>query len=160
MLLAVALPQSIIPNLQLSFEDWEDVCRDFGFEYVDSEAKGRNEYGGRSCCLSMFTIFLLNSFPEMVGVARVREALEANEWSLDETSQFEEMGFPDDDEANEGDFLHTFAAEEAEMGMELADMKTAILNNERSDSPTGVNEMHQQVEELGKMMGSLQAIKG
>ena len=42
-LLAVALPQSTTPHLQLTYEYWEDICRDFGFEYVDSEAKGRNE---------------------------------------------------------------------------------------------------------------------
>ena len=45
-LLAVALPQSLTPRLQLSFEDWEDICRENGFEYVDSEATGRNEFGG------------------------------------------------------------------------------------------------------------------
>ncbi len=44
--LAVAMPQSITPHLEKSFEDWEDSCRDFGFEYVDAEAKGKNEYGG------------------------------------------------------------------------------------------------------------------
>lgn len=90
----------------------------------------------------------------------MREALETNEWSLDETSQLEEMGFLGDHKDNESDFLHSFATEEAEMGMELAGMKTAILKDERSSSPTKSDEMDQQVEELGRMMSSLQAIKG
>lgn len=44
--MAVAMPQSITPHLEKSAEDWEDLCRDFGFEYVDAEAKGKNEFGG------------------------------------------------------------------------------------------------------------------
>ena len=91
----------------------------------------------------------------------MREALETNEWSLDETSQFEEMGLLDGyvDE-DKDDFLDTVAAEEAEMSAELASMKTAILTDGRSDSSTAADVMDEQVEELGRMMGSLQAVKG
>lgn len=44
--LAVAMPQSLRPHLEMDTADWEDVCRAHGFEYVDYEVKGRNEYGG------------------------------------------------------------------------------------------------------------------
>ena len=105
--------------------------------------------------------FILITSIEVVGVARVREALEANEWSLDETSQLEEMGFSEDNSDNENGFSHTFATEEAEIDMELASMKTPILKEGQSScSPTSSDVMNGQVEELGKMMGSLQAIKG
>lgn len=43
-------------------EEWDERCRGFGFEYVDYEARGRNDFG------------------EPVGIDRVREALEANDW--------------------------------------------------------------------------------
>jgi hypothetical protein len=45
-LLAVATPQSTTPHLEKTIEEWEAICSDCGFEYVDSEAKGRNKYGG------------------------------------------------------------------------------------------------------------------
>ena len=48
---------------QQSDEDaLDEVCQQWGFEYVDFEACGRNDYG------------------EPVGMERVREALEANDW--------------------------------------------------------------------------------
>lgn len=43
-------------------ETLEILCRMWGFEYVDFERSGRNDYG------------------EAVGMERVREALEANDW--------------------------------------------------------------------------------
>ncbi|KAH0548605.1 hypothetical protein GP486_007851 [Trichoglossum hirsutum] len=51
--LAVGMAQSATPHLQLGFEEWEDVCRGYQFEYVDSEAKGRNEFGGVCACVSL-----------------------------------------------------------------------------------------------------------
>lgn len=44
--LAVAMPQSLRPHLEMSIEDWEDMCRGYQFEYIDYEFKGRNDYGG------------------------------------------------------------------------------------------------------------------
>lgn len=45
--LAVAMPQSTTPYLQKEVEEWEELCTEFGFEYVDVEAVGRNEFGGK-----------------------------------------------------------------------------------------------------------------
>lgn len=44
--LAVAMPQSITPALEMGDDDWEDLCMDYGFEFVDSEAEGKNQYSG------------------------------------------------------------------------------------------------------------------
>jgi hypothetical protein len=44
--LAVATPQSIAPHLEKTIEEWETICSEHGFEYIDSEAKGRNTFGG------------------------------------------------------------------------------------------------------------------
>jgi hypothetical protein len=46
--LAVAMPQGVTPYLEKSFDEWEELCQDFGFEFVDFESKGRNEYSGKS----------------------------------------------------------------------------------------------------------------
>ncbi len=45
--LAVAMPQGVTPHLELGFEEAEETFREGAFEYVEAEAKGRNEYGGR-----------------------------------------------------------------------------------------------------------------
>lgn len=44
--LAVAMPQSTTPFLEKNFDEWEEICQEFGFEFVDFESKGRNEYSG------------------------------------------------------------------------------------------------------------------
>lgn len=45
--LALAMPQSLRPDIGVAApEEWEDVCRALGFEYVDYEQRGRNDYGG------------------------------------------------------------------------------------------------------------------
>lgn len=97
--LAVAMPQSTTPYLEKSSEEWEELCIEHGFEFIDSEAKGKNEFG------------------EAVGVQRIREALEAGEWE----------GGTDFDTSEDVDgFEGSFAAEEAEMNNELFGMKDAL----------------------------------
>jgi hypothetical protein len=44
--LAVAMPQGTTPKLEMSGDEWEDLCQEFGFEFVDFEGKGRNQYSG------------------------------------------------------------------------------------------------------------------
>jgi hypothetical protein len=44
--LAVAMPQTSTPYLQLEDEIWDDMCMECGFEYVDFEGKGENEFRG------------------------------------------------------------------------------------------------------------------
>ncbi|KAF2806578.1 uncharacterized protein BDZ99DRAFT_490322 [Mytilinidion resinicola] len=123
-LLAVAMPQSTTPHLERSFEEWEELCSDFGFEFVDFEAKGKNEFG------------------ERVGLQRLKEALETNDWAGDGEDLDDEEGFES-----------TFAAEEAEMNMELFGMKSAVNGDE--DGADKVD----QVDDLEHMMQRMQAIK-
>jgi hypothetical protein len=98
--LAVAMPQSTTPYLDKDAEDWDDLCMEYGFEFVDSEAKGKNQFG------------------EEVGIKRVEDALKAQDW--DGIGVDDGFGF-DDDAFGEG-----LDAEEREMGMELFGLKNAV----------------------------------
>ncbi|KAL6709119.1 hypothetical protein ACN47E_001935 [Coniothyrium glycines] len=126
--LAVAMPQSTTPYLDKKAEEWEELAMDHGFEYVDFEAKGKNEFG------------------EAMGVQRIRDALEACEWESADTLDFE------DEEGFEG----SFAAEEAEMNMELFGMKDA-LHGTGDDDDDDAND--KEVQELEIMMRKMVAIK-
>jgi hypothetical protein len=57
--LAVAMPQGVTPYLEKSFDEWEELCQDFGFEFVDFESKGRNEYSGKHELLFRWSELLL-----------------------------------------------------------------------------------------------------
>ncbi|KAH9877888.1 hypothetical protein J1614_003105 [Plenodomus biglobosus] len=127
--LAVAMPQSTTPYLEKTGEEWEELAADHGFEYVDFEATGKNEFG------------------EPMGVQRVREALEAGEWESNDMPDF----------GDEDGFDGTFAAEEVEMGMELCDMKGALQGDGGEDEDGGHGE--KDVEELEVMMKKMVAIK-
>ena len=126
--LAVAMPQSVTPYLDKSNEAWEELAMEYGFEYIDSEIKGKNEFG------------------EATGVQRVREALEAAEW---ESTAGLDFG---DDEG----FENSFAAEEAEMNMELFDMKSALAGYDGDEE--GETEDND-VDNLEVMMRKMVAIK-
>ncbi|KAF2126454.1 hypothetical protein P153DRAFT_297908 [Dothidotthia symphoricarpi CBS 119687] len=128
--LAVAMPQSTTPYLEKSGEEWEETCMEYGFEYVDFEAKGKNEFG------------------EAMGVQRVKEALEACEWE-----GVDALDFGDEEEGFEG----SFAAEEAEMNMELFGMKDALHGLDNGDGGDEAGE--DDVEELEAMMRKMVAIK-
>lgn len=56
--LAVAMPQSTTPYLEKSFDEWEDLCQEHGFEFVDFESKGRNEYSGKRFCSRNLVIMI------------------------------------------------------------------------------------------------------
>lgn len=126
--IAVAMPQSTTPYLEKSTEEWDDLAIDHGFEYVDFEAKGKNDFG------------------EGLGVQRIKDALEACEWESGEAPDF------DDEEGFEG----SFAAEEAEMNMELFGIKDALHGDDGDDDGAG----EEDVEELETMMRKMIAIKG
>jgi len=129
--LAVAMPQSTTPHLEKSGEEWEELAADYGFEYVDFEATGKNEFG------------------EPMGVQRIREALEAGEWESNDVPDF------GDEEEEEAEFYGSFAAEEVEMKTELRDMKGALHGSGERDEEPGENE----VEALEAMMKKMVAIK-
>jgi hypothetical protein len=137
--LAVAMPQSTTPTLNKSVEEWEDACRERQFEFIDSEAKGRDDYG------------------ETQGLARLRESVEATDWTADEAFDIDDLGNLNDDEAA-GEGPSGYDVELAEMDLELKGMKTSLAMGSAEDGED--EDQEQQVEELSNMMTKLQAIKG
>ncbi len=90
-----------------------------------------------------------------MGVARIREALEANDWAADNLNIHALDGL-DDDEA----FIESFAAEEAEMGMEFMGLKTAVNGGDNATDSADEDDEALQVEQMERMMLKLQFIKG
>lgn len=130
--LAVAMPASNVPYLDKPAEEWEELCMEHGFEYIDSEAQGKNEFG------------------EAVGVQRIREALEAGEWE----------GGDLDFDADVDGFEGSFAAEEAEMNMELFGVKDALHADGAEELGERSELGDKDVEELEVLMKKMVAIKG
>lgn len=120
-------------------EEQEDVCTQYGFEYVDYGAAGKNEFG------------------ERMGFERLKEALEANEWEtgMDDDVDLDDLDFTADD-------FGDFGTEEAEMTAELFGMKAALNNEDEYDAPeidfTPASEAIQ-VDDLDKLMTKLLAVK-
>ncbi|KAI4173961.1 MAG: hypothetical protein LQ343_002729 [Gyalolechia ehrenbergii] len=138
LLSVVGMPQPLRPLLNMKNEEWEDLSLDCGgWEWIDSEAKGKNEFG------------------ENVGFERLKETLEANEWdggdvdAENNINVFEtELGLRDG----------SFASEGIEVETDAPGMHEAILDHQED----GGIENHGgniQVEELESMMLKMQAIK-
>ncbi|OWP02249.1 hypothetical protein B2J93_1037 [Marssonina coronariae] len=143
--LAVAMPQSTTPCLEKSGEEWEEVCQEYGFEFVDFEKKGKNEYS------------------EPMGTERLKEALEANDWEgSDELGQGAGFEGLDDDSDEAGSIgFGLDAADRAEMEMEMRGMKQDIYGGTISG---GVDEEDEgpsdkDVEDLQAMMLEMQAVR-
>ncbi|KAI9683542.1 MAG: hypothetical protein M1820_010919 [Bogoriella megaspora] len=137
--LAVGLQQTTTPNLQITYDEWDDIAREFGFEFVDAEAKGRNEYG------------------EPQGIPRIREALETNDWAMDEPLDL------DDDE----DPTQSSTSDDNDLGMgslefnsEFTALKTALVSNSGEDGRDEETVEDEQVDQLDRMMAHLQAARG
>ncbi len=142
--LAVAMPQSTTPYLEKSDEEWEELCQEYGFEYVDFERKGRNE------------------FSEPLGVERLKEALETNDWEglgeLDDALGLDEFddGVTSDDEGSIG-----FGISKAEVEADMKGMKQAIYSGGLHGNEDGENaEDDDEVEKLQSMIQKMQAVKG
>ncbi|KAL8759920.1 MAG: hypothetical protein Q9184_003480 [Pyrenodesmia sp. 2 TL-2023] len=145
LLLAIGMPQPLRPLLAMSDEEWEYLCRECGgWEWIDSEAAGKNEFG------------------EKVGLERLQETLEVNEWGGDGGN---DLDAEDDDikdfEAQLG--LRHESEGAAPAGMELGNdfegMHEAILGLGEEDEDDVGSEGDIQVEELENMMLKMQAIK-
>jgi len=144
--LAVAMKQDVVPNHVVEAGDWEDMCQDTGFEFVDGEGKGRNEYG------------------EPVGIARLKEALEANDWAGGEDDES-----PDDLDL-EGESVwdenRGFGSEAAEIEAEMFGMKQAIYGVGEEDGNDGgekakerEEDQEDEVEQLEGLMLRMQAMR-
>ncbi|KAK4980981.1 hypothetical protein LTR28_010244, partial [Elasticomyces elasticus] len=142
-LLAVALPAHIGAGTDERFDvaAYDKDAIDAGFEVIDSEATGRNEFG------------------ERVGMERLKEVLETTDWEgtgLDDEDDVGDLGGPSGLEEAMGDFDD----EEAEMSEELWGMKGALLRDDGDEEDEDAEGGALQVEQLSAMMGRLQAIKG
>ena len=89
-----------------------------------------------------------------MGVERVKEALEANEWAGDDDEELDMEEFEDDD-GSVG-----FNIEAAEMMGEVFDMKRAIYGNGNEEGEGEDEDNEASVENLEAMMLKLQAVKG
>jgi hypothetical protein len=165
--LAVAMPQSSTPYVEKSFDEWEELCQDFGFEFVDFESKGRNEFAGRSLffCGSTIEEAMTLMHSEPMGIERMKEALEANEWDggddLGEGINPDEFDSGGNGDA-EGEGSIGFGIEAAEMEMEMFGMKQAIYGGSVGDEAENEDESEQdqEVEKLQAMMLRMQAVRG
>lgn len=135
--LAVGMKQSMLPKLSSiskTSEDWEDEIMDLGFEWIDDEAQGKNE------------------FEELRGTQRIREALETCDWN----SEDEVLN-----DANIDDFLENAKLDVSDF---MKDMETdefmikhlALDHGNEGD----VEQEEDQVEELEATLLKLQAIRG
>lgn len=138
LLLVVGMSQSLRPLLEISNDEWEDLGLDCGgWQWIDSEATGKNEFG------------------EKLGLERLQEALGANEWDggdlgADETDLEQELGLRE----NENTFDNDIALERDDfVGIREAILGQDALEEEDTDGDA-------QVEELESMMLKMQAIKG
>lgn len=136
--LAVAKPlgKQVVSRAAGGPEDQEDLCTQYGFEYVDYGATGKNEFGERTGC------------------ERLKEALQANEWDAgvdDDDVDLDDLDFTVDD-------FGDFGTEEAEMTAELFGMKAA-LNEEEDPGSLAPATQAIQVDDLDKLMSKLLAVK-
>ncbi|KAI4189459.1 MAG: hypothetical protein LQ346_005103 [Caloplaca aetnensis] len=125
-------------------DEWEDLCRECGgWEWIDIEATGKNEFG------------------EKVGLERLQETLEANEWdegggdaviSTDDIKDFEaDLGLLDDAKGATPTGM--------DLGHDFDGMHEAILGRGEEGADDGCSEGDIHVEELESMMLKMQAIK-
>lgn len=63
--LAVALKQDVVPHLEISEEEWEELGMELGFEVVDGEGKGKNEFGGWLSDISYFPVLFVSLNPSL-----------------------------------------------------------------------------------------------
>ncbi|TQS34434.1 hypothetical protein Golomagni_05184 [Golovinomyces magnicellulatus] len=143
---SVAMPQTLTPSLEISLENWEDMCQEFGFEFIDLGMKGRNQFSGIRTGLIIST--------ELTGLDRLKEALEANDWE----SSYQPEGELDLDEFEEyGDEMTAsgFQVETAEIGKEMQEMLKAIREDQEIIE-TPINHENE-VEKLQEMIVKMQA---
>jgi hypothetical protein len=95
-----------------------------------------------------------------MGIERLKEALEANDWEsneLGESINLEDFG--DDDEC-EGEGSIGFGIEAAEMEMEMFGMKQAIHGSDNAEENDDEEDQGEEVEQLQAMMLRMQAVRG
>ena len=144
-MLAVGMPASNKRNSETQQEEWDDLSMQYGFEFVEHAADGSNQFG------------------EKVGKDRLREALEANEWTAEAASEEDEfdlqrLGLDGED----GDDLDGISRDEAEMTAELFGLKSALAGDTfepEIDDLIPPRDEADEVETMDRLMGRLLAVK-
>jgi hypothetical protein len=98
---------------------------------------------------------------EPVGMARVKEALEANDWGGGDGDDFQAESLCFGSDEDDGDEVG-FRAEAAEIQKEMFGMRNAIYGQSSSQEPEGGDGEDEElkVEELERLMVKVQVIKG
>ena len=134
-------------------DDWEDLCAGFGMEFVYIEGVGTGKPGTEKG--------KRNEYGEKVGVERVREALESNDWDGGKLEGEEEEEEEEEDGDNDDDYEGFDIGPGKEEDMEA--LKRAIFggNNDKDDDEEEeereIND--EDVQNLGRMMQKLQAVR-
>lgn len=136
----VGIRESGVAQHERSFEEWEDLCLERGFEYIagDDRTKVRSSEG------------------DLRGIARIKEALEANDWNG--TGDDDDLGDEFDlDAIEKGTWMEEegrgFGVERREIEREFADLTA-------DPEAAGDEDEATQVEELERMMLRMQATRG
>jgi hypothetical protein len=145
--LAISMPIGNAEPLKKSIREWEDLCDEVGFEYIDSESSPKKSKASK---------------PDRVGYERLREALEVVDWDAEDMENgyaaLDRGGLLDDwDEGQEGqDGEDGLDGELAEMRMELAELNLAMDKNHLMEDDDEEDDM----EGFDKLLVEAMAIRG
>lgn len=134
------MPQTLSPRLDFSDEEWEDRFRDCGgWEWINSEAQGKNTFG------------------EKVGMERLQEVLEANEWdggveNLEDDGTLEDLGLEEGDDYGNLDGI--------DKGKDNFEIREAMLTGGDGGETAEGESQDVQLEDLEHLVVKMQAIKG
>ena len=139
------MQQTSVPSLKMTNDEWENICRECGhWEWID---------GTLNASSSAPPLQAKNEYGEEVGIARLREALEAHDWESRDA-----YGDSDDLELEAG-----FDMEAEELHKEMRGLQTAVRGPEDDRSQTEDAAILQRgdndVQELEAMLLKMQAIK-
>lgn len=95
-----------------------------------------------------------------MGIERLREALEANDWESNELGEgINPEDFENDDDGEGGGSIG-FGIEVAEMEMEMFGMKQAVYGGDNAEQNEDEEGQDEEVEQLQAMMLRMQAVRG
>ncbi|KAL2263686.1 hypothetical protein VTK26DRAFT_5629 [Humicola hyalothermophila] len=142
-------------------DEWEDLCAECGLEFVHVPAR---QAGGGKGKGPADDEDKRNQFGERTGIARVLEALQANDWSGAGMGGNEREGLGDDEEDDDDG---EFDPESLDFGFDKEDfvgLRKAIWNGgEDGEGPRGEEEEEglgdEDVQKLERMMLKLQAVR-
>ena len=143
LLLAVGMQQALKPCLLMESEEWDDLCMNCGgWEWIDGEVNSG------VVAKSGVKDEARNDFGEKVGLDRLQEALEANEWEGGEVDM-DKLGLEEDG----------FGFETGQMEREMMDLKIAVEEDIDGKEEHGEEDEKEGVEGMEGMMLRMQMIK-